>query len=50
MAPPKVHLNIKELGIPSLTTFVHKLANGVARSMVTTSRGEEVMIASRLLP
>lgn len=37
MAPPKVHLNIKELGIPSLTTFVHKLANGVARSMVTTT-------------
>lgn len=33
----KIHTNIRELGIPSLTTFVHRLANGVARSMVTTT-------------
>lgn len=37
MAPRKVYSNIQELGIPSLTTFVHRLANGISRSIVTTT-------------
>ena len=37
MASRKIHTNIRDLGIPSLTTFSHKLDNGIARSMVTTT-------------